>query len=74
MSTEALGHIYESAIINKETRKRWGTHSTPVVVDRLHVGSASAVDSCHAGNQAARIRASGGPRGFLVGALRGSMS
>ena len=30
MSTEALGHIYESAIINKETRKRWGTHSTPV--------------------------------------------
>ncbi len=30
MSTEALGHIYESSIINKETRKRWGTHSTPV--------------------------------------------
>jgi hypothetical protein len=30
MSTEALGHVYESAIINKETRKRWGTHSTPV--------------------------------------------
>ena len=29
LSTEALGFVYESTLINKATRKRLGTHSTP---------------------------------------------
>lgn len=29
LSAEALGHIYEDTLINKATRKRLGTHSTP---------------------------------------------
>lgn len=29
LSAEALGHVYESTLINKATRKKLGTHSTP---------------------------------------------
>lgn len=29
LSAEALGHVYESSLINKATRKKLGTHSTP---------------------------------------------
>jgi hypothetical protein len=29
VSTEALGHLYESALIDRATRQRLGTHSTP---------------------------------------------
>lgn len=29
LSAEALGHIYESTLINKATRRKLGTHSTP---------------------------------------------
>lgn len=29
LSAEALGHVYESALINKASRKKLGTHSTP---------------------------------------------
>ena len=29
VSTEALAHVYESALIDRETRRKLGTHSTP---------------------------------------------
>ena len=29
LTAEALGHVYESTLINKATRKKLGTHSTP---------------------------------------------
>ena len=38
MSTEALGYIYESTLINKATRKRLGTHSTPAWLIDYMVG------------------------------------
>jgi len=70
MSTEALGYIYESTLINKATRKRLGTHSTPAwlidyVVGRLRPWIAEMpAEERHVFEPAC------GHCGFLVAALR----
>ncbi|MBP9224722.1 MAG: N-6 DNA methylase [Verrucomicrobiales bacterium] len=70
MSTEALGHVYESALINKATRKRLGTHCTPVwlidyVIGRLRPWI---IDMPVA--ERSVFEPGCGHAGFLVGALR----
>lgn len=70
MSTEALGHIYESAIINKETRKRWGTHSTPVwLIDYMLARLRPLIDAMPATKRRV-FEPAVGHGGFLVAALR----
>ncbi len=70
MSTEALGHIYESAIINKETRKRWGTHSTPVwLIDYMLGRLRPLIADMHPSKRRV-FEPAVGHGGFLVGALR----
>lgn len=70
MSTEALGHIYESAIINKETRKRWGTHSTPVwLIDYMLARLRPLIADMPAAKRRV-FEPAVGHGGFLVGALR----
>lgn len=70
ISTEALGHIYESAIINKETRKRWGTHSTPVwLIDYILARLRPFIQEMD-GQKRRVFEPAVGHGGFLVGALR----
>lgn len=70
MSTEALGHIYESAIINKETRKRWGTHSTPVWLIDYMLGRLRPLIADMHPTKRRVFEPAVGHGGFLVGALR----
>ena len=70
MSTEALGHIYESAIINKETRKRWGTHSTPVWLIDYMLGRLRPLIADMPLEKRRVFEPAVGHGGFLVGALR----
>lgn len=70
MSTEALGHIYESTIINKETRKRWGTHSTPVwLIDYMLARLRPLIADMHWTKRRV-FEPAVGHGGFLVSALR----
>ncbi|MCB1226924.1 MAG: SAM-dependent DNA methyltransferase [Verrucomicrobiales bacterium] len=70
MSTEALGHIYESSIINKETRKRWGTHSTPVwLIDYMLARLRSLIADMHWTKRRV-FEPAVGHGGFLVAGLR----
>lgn len=70
LSTEALGYVYESTLINAATRKRLGTHSTPswlieYVVGRLRPWIAEMPP------EARHVFEPGcGHGGFLVAALR----
>ncbi len=70
MSTEALGHVYESAIINKETRKRWGTHSTPVWLIDYMLGRLRPLIAEMPVERRKVFEPAAGHAGFLVGALR----
>ena len=70
MSTEALGHIYESAIINKETRKRWGTHSTPVWLIDYMLARLRPLIADMPSSKRRVFEPAVGHGGFLVGALR----
>jgi hypothetical protein len=70
MSTEALGHVYESAIINKETRKRWGTHSTPVWLIDYMLGRLRPLIAEMPAERRRVFEPAVGHGGFLVGALR----
>jgi hypothetical protein len=70
MSTEALGHIYESAIINKETRKRWGTHSTPVWLIDYMLGRLRPLIIDMPSARRRVFEPAMGHGGFLVAALR----
>ena len=70
MSTEALGHIYESAIINKETRKRWGTHSTPVWLIDYMLTRLRPLIADMLSTKRRVFEPAVGHGGFLVGALR----
>ena len=70
MSTEALGHIYESAIINKETRKRWGTHSTPVWLIDYMLARLRPLIAAMPANKRRVFEPAVGHGGFLVAALR----
>lgn len=70
MSTEALGHIYESAIINKETRKRWGTHSTPVWLIDYMLARLRPLIADMPVTKRRVFEPAVGHGGFLVGALR----
>jgi len=70
MSTEALGHVYESAVINKETRKRWGTHSTPVWLIDYMLGRLRPLIAEMPSERRRVFEPAVGHGGFLVGALR----
>lgn len=70
MSTEVLGHIYESAIINKETRKRWGTHSTPVWLIDYMLARLRPLIAEMSPTKRRVFEPAVGHGGFLVGALR----
>lgn len=70
MSTEALGHVYESALINKATRKRLGTHCTPVWLIDYIIGQLRPwiIEMPVATRKV--FEPGCGHAGFLVGALR----
>ncbi|MDX2112008.1 MAG: N-6 DNA methylase [Verrucomicrobiota bacterium] len=70
MSTEALGHVYESAIINKETRKRLGTHSSPVWLIDYMLGRLRPLIANMPVERRRVFEPAVGHAGFLVGALR----
>jgi hypothetical protein len=37
LSVEALAHVYENTLVNNETRRRYGTHSTPQAIAKYVV-------------------------------------
>src|SRR5579862_1297673 len=70
MTTEALGHVYESALINEATRKRLGTHCTPSWLIDYMVGRLRPLIANLSPDGRRVFEPACGHAGFLVAALR----
>lgn len=70
LSAEALGHIYESTLINKATRKKLGTHSTPPWLIDYMLGKLRPWIAAMPPEQRVVFEPACGHAGFLVAALR----
>jgi hypothetical protein len=70
LSAEALGHIYESTLINKATRKKLGTHSTPPWLIDYILGKLRPWIAEMPPQQRVVFEPACGHAGFLVAALR----
>lgn len=70
LSAEALGHVYESTLINKATRKLLGTHSTPPWLIDYILGKLRPWIAAMPVEDRRVFEPACGHAGFLVGALR----
>jgi len=70
LSAEALGHVYESTLINKATRKLLGTHSTPPWLIDYVLGKLRPWIAAMPAEDRRVFEPACGHAGFLVGALR----
>jgi len=70
LSAEALGHVYESTLINKATRKKLGTHSTPPWLIDYILGKLRPWIAEMPPQQRVVFEPACGHAGFLVAALR----
>lgn len=70
LSAEALGYVYESTLINKATRKRLGTHSTPTWLIDYTIGKLRPWIAEIPEDERFVFEPACGHGGFLVSALR----
>ncbi len=70
LTAEALGHVYESTLINKATRKKLGTHSTPPWLIDYILGKLRPWITAMPPAQRFVFEPACGHAGFLVAALR----
>ena len=70
VSTEALGHIFENALVSKETRKSLGTHRTPSWLVDYMVGRLRPWISEQSANDRRIFEPACGHAGFLLAGLR----
>ncbi len=70
LTAEALGHVYESTLINKATRKKLGTHSTPPWLIDYILGKLRPWIAAMPPAQRFVFEPACGHAGFLVAALR----
>ncbi len=70
LTAEALGHVYESTLINKATRKKLGTHSTPPWMIDYILGKLRPWIAEMPAEERFVFEPACGHAGFLVAALR----